>query len=1489
MEIEGRYWTEVKLEDLLYDSKTARYYIVVYFGDLDINTDQVEANKQDAADYAMKKALEQLERGDESIDQHSGKYRFEEYYIDIKPNTRVKYLISVDKELVESQLQEYPTFVSSYDEDISQASNQMVFMGETISDEIKLVADTVESFHSDVKAYSGEVKNLNLKEDSNNIRAFYSKLKEFCDANGISIDGLKESKLSLGYDDKYELKYVLFESPTERKKLTKGLENFKQSKPVTSDRTLSYLFRKKDLQSLDSDVTWTEFVEDFTRVTPEVFTTVPAEEEQLTFGDENDFRQTVQTLDELPFKTTDEKVKEDKQLSNPSFKAKVYERARTTDDYVGSPVLQDKMAVLDSITDLNSLYDNLLNRISLQSLASEAKQCINPILSPADLETVASEIANHGQDVIEEIQNLPETIDNAADKLSKEIERRIQDAKDRLEKFEITIEDLPTINIPDDLPIVDFMKYIGEALESAVISALVTALLFAIRQMFESITELCETKDADQAGTVNLNQNLSSEVQAILKDSDIGNVSATSVSALIEDVSAMMSPTELCRLISGKSSEKDLFLIREIVKIRYQDLAQAGLDRTSKIDDLFKLLGKYVDKDTCNKISKVVPLSSSVFCSDSSFEEHVRTSLEKRGCIDPVILEKQVLKAKERLTAAFKNLSKIADNPKSILENLSIPSGTCQDSRIPGTFKLTPTMPDSVEYMTGKTLETVFEPIESSFKGNTASFIESLHKTQNYRKRVPFKFAEGVNNPEINILKSLGVDVERLAQPGADYIEIENAQRQLIAPLTQKRYGEFSRNSKIERLEDQYGFYYRLFVNVSTEPNPVEASSFQEESFYFRFINNVFIESYTGMWDEAQMQKLVSGQVVSSERSFAKKMVAPFFEDEAKKLEINLSDEDKNSLLDKFANNLYQNYINSILSLMLSDLSSSKLFREANLSESLAVDVPEEVAKIIGNPGFNQELAKVFVVDLLDLSNLLKATNDFEEVRNDFKNNYCISSQKDFSVIEKSILSIVVRVLIRLYVFEYLINGLFSLSVHGIPEINDVVIKTIVNRIREDLVKRRGEEFYSQFLDMCLKVVNVGDKNLQSEHEPDISNILSSLVESQYSFVAEKILSELKINPVDLTLPAIDVPAYEGQNRLFNTTAGGNVISISEDVRKTIISLTGYIGDKRIDLNNGTFLIEKYIQPIDKTGSVLKIIRNPRDSEYANISSFEKCHAVTLSSYADQKITDYYEAINFGLRIIYLPPATDTLEQVKDVSYNNKYKLFRIREQVILGNYIEVNPIMIMKMENPVDISGKTVSWIGESLHEATDAMQADLLVSIVKQFRDSFTEVGQLSSFGFELAGKMLFGECGLENIFGSTKNSLVLLYNSVVKGHNKYDHEDEDIVSLGGTQGVLKSLSDFSGPYSDIVESMRKQTEDIVLESKVISSDPNLKISIPMVNDAARRGVFIPLFVAALSLLPSNVFTNKSGPPITPDGFAYLSRVSNLKQIRKLITNKG
>jgi len=425
-------------------------------------------------------------------------------------------------------------------------------------------------------------------------------------------------------------------------------------------------------------------------------------------------------------------------------------------------------------------------------------------LSNIPLDSILDGLGSRGKKFLHDICSDPlarkQIVDVIPDEICSELNSELSDIVKKCE--------FPTITLPDFFPTIDIMANITTSIEIAITDAILVALIELIKSMIEQILNCENGFKVPDFGALNwgdllaktFDVNVNSDSYVSLQTNMMGGIAVRAgllgtealtgaLIGLVDDVSALASPSELANLLNGDADEDIIKLLRCLLENKYQELA-LHFDSDAKIDDFFKMLGDALDKgpllQQIGQLNAPAVIRFDSVCEVPS-DDNFRRMLENKGLTKEEI-DKQVADAKKRKEEMFDGLvnNLLKGNPLSD----ALPPIFCKKDANGNSTGLVERDHPSFTFMLDKTIDVIYDGVHMSFNNEISNFVNALKEVTTIplpravprRINMSVETEDGgkedteVENPEFRRLISQGVTVEDPEDDGDPVLVFEDLQ-----------------------------------------------------------------------------------------------------------------------------------------------------------------------------------------------------------------------------------------------------------------------------------------------------------------------------------------------------------------------------------------------------------------------------------------------------------------------------------------------------------------------------------------------------------------------------------------------------------------------------------------------------------------------------------------------------------------------------------------
>tara|TARA_Y100000593_G_scaffold50250_1_gene94688 strand:- start:7306 stop:13473 length:6168 start_codon:yes stop_codon:yes gene_type:complete len=285
-----------------------------------------------------------------------------DYYIDPRPRAKMKVLVGVHKKYIQP-LKDKQQYGDVYIE--RGVKHRIKFCAAGFSP-LHQAEDILMKYHTDTENFPGSIE-VDLPYEAENLAAFRNDLEEFLLKNSVDISSASVM-IEIGMDQDFGLKYVRKTDGIERRYLMKSFSNLRESRGAMSPRTMAIVWNSYDIiSSYSKSVPLIEFLQLYIYPMPRVsYSQDRKKSVDISFSNIKD------RIDSFPIKDAAQKIAEDEILSSVNLLMGKYNQRRLESFPSGDFIFENLKKISKQIQDLDGLYENLLNKIDINSLIETA-------------------------------------------------------------------------------------------------------------------------------------------------------------------------------------------------------------------------------------------------------------------------------------------------------------------------------------------------------------------------------------------------------------------------------------------------------------------------------------------------------------------------------------------------------------------------------------------------------------------------------------------------------------------------------------------------------------------------------------------------------------------------------------------------------------------------------------------------------------------------------------------------------------------------------------------------------------------------------------------------------------------------------------------------------------------------------------------------------------------------------------------------------------
>ena len=337
------------------------------------------------------------------IDAHLEFASSEEWHLDPRPCSRLRFLVCVDANKLDALPSKPTEWVKTIPKD--EVKKIARYKASELASIIEFCANSFDTYASEMFSAAGNSvsPDLNMNIEASRLRRVMPALKKMLFFNDLILDKDSEYVIQFGFGDGLELLHVAIQkdvSMDEARVLKIGFETFKQGRPIKFPRTRGYLSNLgqiKERLSCPEVPGWYEFVTEFSHGAVHAID---------KFTNSRRGRQIMNDISDLlekkPIKTRSEVMSEDEKLSNAAKREQAEKREKES-DFVGDFVLSSNGLdqLLNEVETFEDAFVRVLNKIDLKWLTGLAGSLIASQLPQEDVREALFKASLKALDIVE--------------------------------------------------------------------------------------------------------------------------------------------------------------------------------------------------------------------------------------------------------------------------------------------------------------------------------------------------------------------------------------------------------------------------------------------------------------------------------------------------------------------------------------------------------------------------------------------------------------------------------------------------------------------------------------------------------------------------------------------------------------------------------------------------------------------------------------------------------------------------------------------------------------------------------------------------------------------------------------------------------------------------------------------------------------------------------------------------------------------------------
>ena len=375
---------DIKIDDVKVGKpfkSNGKYHIVLETGyfvsaELDANLNLTDTNnlKFDAASKLLKYYGKDMDLPDIDVKilefcmNPFGLIEVGEYEYSTRPNKSIKVKFSIEEKYFkifeDMSLEKYK--ILNIHKDFLSTN----FRANELEENIKKLSKIMDKYHKMSSKFRGNLQGLNFNKLSKNLRKFYSDFKIFLAENEVYLNSALDNKIEIGFNKETgAIEYVLFFDPYGRF-LKIGMTYLCELADINVSKTI--MNYKKILHCGSVNMSWMDFAKN--NYSGEFVIDIKSKKDINTITKkpissiEKDIQAISEPHDEYSVRTYKEQSALLSDKRDPVYRQKATEMLVRTRDRIGDRFLLELPDIILNINDIESLYELVLNKISIKDL-----------------------------------------------------------------------------------------------------------------------------------------------------------------------------------------------------------------------------------------------------------------------------------------------------------------------------------------------------------------------------------------------------------------------------------------------------------------------------------------------------------------------------------------------------------------------------------------------------------------------------------------------------------------------------------------------------------------------------------------------------------------------------------------------------------------------------------------------------------------------------------------------------------------------------------------------------------------------------------------------------------------------------------------------------------------------------------------------------------------------------------------------------------------
>lgn len=593
-----------------------------------------------------------------------------------RPGGPIKALVQLDMKYILPLVEEQDTPFA--------VQTHRLYSTRNFSEVIRCAAKNIRNFQTGVDAYCGNVVGFNPSEEADKLEFLIGNIRRVFELNDVQFRENEDDTLEIGWDSAMNIVYMVSSVNGGTRMSDESLSVF-DSDDVYNPRIMMYLVYANDIcNRVTKEWSFIRFVtkwvyDGLVNIEPENL----GANEKCPIEAEREFNET-------PVMTRSRYSMERLLIDSAEFRNEIHDTAMA---YVAQAEdLSDLDSLLLRLETPDNIFGEFLDRVDIHDIIRRTTTCLENLTRKtleeqigekrlaqieADAAARSELLSEYKGAIIDRVDGINNDI-NAATEAGLDFLAELPPADVDLdyqispdERFNYVdalasggLPQVPTLSFPDNREVVDLLQDFATSIGDALTEAVMSAVVDMTKTVVDHYLSICNDLDKDESiGGVNINSQINPDRVEGLQNAVRGaGFEGINISDVLDDISSVLTPSEICLLFIGTPSVKVLDLCLSALKTTkpdfYNRLGNNRRAKRTKLKMFFNFVGDFVGtSEFCASVLE----SSPVGLGCGGFDSYAlrRDLLRERGIMSDADIEQQIEREKQRKRETLNNLKKI--------------------------------------------------------------------------------------------------------------------------------------------------------------------------------------------------------------------------------------------------------------------------------------------------------------------------------------------------------------------------------------------------------------------------------------------------------------------------------------------------------------------------------------------------------------------------------------------------------------------------------------------------------------------------------------------------------------------------------------------------------------------------------------------------------------------------------------------------------------